>query len=413
MFKHAYILYIDSIPHSVEYANECADSCRQHGLIPHLISGHTSLSYTDVCDKYGFRQHPWRLDKSLEDFPGSFDRIASVDAGHIDIWKMIIESGEPGIVLEHKAIVKGPIDVGIEDGDIVHFGPRVLNFDDYNYPQGAQQVLIPVDQWEGVHAYGITPGTAQQLLDYLTKYGYIDSTDPMLAFRNTFDLNMYTVDPPPIVVVNGNRQSTYTPNKVSAFWNSYHSPQFLKNMKPGVQIAPVRQIVAEDRSYDKHASTFEHIFGALESRKNEVLVVNSRAGYEALKIGNRLLYNDDSSMVVLMSQDVAPQVRFNLYFCWHYTKVQTAIADNSSVVLRGGVPDPDVRYDVIYYCARGSFENSLADAIICCNLLRDEGILIIEGVDREVVDNLRLLLPSGKTGGVSWLPTTGTSIIYK
>jgi hypothetical protein len=118
-------------------------------------------------------------------------------------------------------------------------------------------------------------------------------------------------------------------------------------------------------------------------------------------------------MVVLMAQDVAPQVRFNLYFCWHYTKVQTAIVDNSSVVLRGGVQDPDVRYDVIYYCARGSFENSLADAIICWNLLRDEGILIIEGVDREVVDNLRLLLPSGKTGGVSWLPTTGTSIIHK
>jgi hypothetical protein len=413
MFKHAYILYIDSVPHSVEYANECAASCREHGLTPHLVNGYTDMTYVGLCEKYGFRQHPWRLDKSLEDFPGSFDRIASVDAGHIDIWKKIIESGEPGIVLEHKAIVKGPIDVGIDDGDIVHFGPRILNLHDYDYPIDADQALIPVDQWEGVHAYGITPGTAQQLLDYLTKYGYIDSTDPMLAFRNTFDLKMYTVDPPPIVVVNGNRKSTYTPTQVSAFWNSYHSPQFLKNMKPGTQIAPVRQIVAADRSFDKHASTFEHIFKPLESRKNEVLVVNSRAGYEALKIGNRLLYNDDSSMVVLTSSQDAQQARFNLYFCWHYTKVQTAIVDNSSQALRGGVRDPDVRYDVIYYCADGSFENSLADAIICWNLLRDNGILIIHGVDQEVVENLRLVFPSGKTGGVSWLPTTGTSIIHK
>jgi hypothetical protein len=394
MFKHAYILYNDSIPHSVEYANECAASCREHGLIPHLVNGYTDMTYVGLCEKYGFRQHPWRLDKSLEDFPGSFDRIASVDAGHIDIWKKIIESGESGIVLEHKAIVKGPIDVEVADGDIVHFGPRILNFDDYDYPLHAHQELIPVEQWEGVHAYGITPGTAQQLLDYLTKYGYIDSTDPMLAFRNTFDLKMYTVDPPPIVVVNGNRKSTYTPTQVSAFWNSYHSPQFLKNMKPGVQIAPVRQIVADDRSFDQYGDDIKRILAPFEQRKNEVLVVNSRTGYEALKIGNRLLYDDDSSMTVITPPSDLPQARFNLYFCWHYPKVRTVAVDNTTMALRGGVQDPDISYDVIYYRAKGTFENSLAEVIFCWNLLSDNGILIIDGVDKEVKDNfLKVVSP--------------------
>jgi hypothetical protein len=323
----------------------------------------------------------------LEDFPGSFDRIASVDAGHFDIWKMIIESGEPGIVLEHKAIVKSNIDVEARDGEIIHFGPRILNIDDYNYPDSDEQKLIPVEQWEGVHAYGITPGTAQQLLDHLGEYGYMDSTDPMLAFRNTFDLKMYTVDPPPIVVVNGNRKSTYTPNAVSAFWNAYHTPGFLANMKPGAEIAPLRQLALYDRSFDAHRSALDSIFKPIEQRKNDVLVVNSRDGYEALKIGNRLLYHVDSNMIVTTTEQDMQRVQYNLYFGWHYTKVRAVILNNTSNELRSAVTDPDLRYDVIYYRAKGALENVLADMIFCWNILRKDGILVLEGVNAWADDN--------------------------
>jgi hypothetical protein len=300
---------------------------------------------------------------------------------------MIIESGEPGIVLEHDTIIKGNIDVEVNDGEIIHFGPRIINIDDYQYPDTDEQKLIPIEKWEGVHAYGITPGTAQQLLDHLAEHGYMDTMDPMLAFRNTFDLKMYTVDPPPIVVVIGGRKSHLNPDGVAAFWNAYHTPGFLANMKPDAQIAPLRQLALYDRSFDVHRNALDTVFKPIEQRKNDVLVINSRDGYEALKIGNRLLYHDDSNMIVTTTEQDWQRIQYNVYYCWHYTKVRTAVLNNSSNELRSAVTDPDLRYDVIYYRARGALENVLADMIFCWNILRKDGILVLEGVNAWVDDN--------------------------
>lgn len=379
----AYVIYIDT-PQSIQYMNECVESIQKFSdLEPVPVLGETGLTYESVCESYGFRKHPWRTDKSLEDFPGAFDVIASVDASHFKIWKMIIASGEPGIILEHKAIVKGPVsDIEINDYEIVHYGPRIQNVDDYNYPEAIKQTKIRVESWEGVHAYGLTPRTAEYLFECLYKKGYSDSTDPMLAFRNIYDLKLTTIDPPPIVVANGGRQSTYTPSKVSAFWNAYHTENYLANVKPGAAIAPLRQRMFSDRSFDQTKSYLSHIFRKFYEQKNDVLVVNGFEGYEALWLGNHLLDHDDSKMYVLTSKEHSDLCKYNLYFCWNYTKVRTVTVDDESHLLIDATRDPDIRYDVIFYRMKSDIQEVLCDVVVLRNLIKPHGIIVLDNISK-------------------------------
>jgi hypothetical protein len=379
----AYILYIDT-PQSNQYMNECVESmCKFPDLEPIPVLGETGLTYDGVCESYGFRKHPWRMDKSLEDFPGVFDVIASVDASHFKIWKMIIDSGEPGIVLEHKAIVKGPVsDIEIKDYEIVHYGPRIQNIDDYEYPESMNQTKIPVESWEGVHAYGLTPRTAQHLFKCLDEKGYLDSTDPMLAFRNIYDLNLFTIDPPPIVVANGGRQSTYTPSKVSAFWNAYHTKNYLANVKPGADIATLRQRIFSDRSFDQIKPRLSQFIEKFLEQKNDILVVNGFEGYEALWLGNHLLDHDESRMYVLTSTKYADLCKYNLYFCWNYTKVRTIAVEDESDLLINATDDSDIQYDVIFYRMKSNVKAVLCDVVTLKNLIKPNGIIILDNISK-------------------------------
>jgi hypothetical protein len=385
MLKNVYILYIDT-PKSKQYLDDCIESCKQYediNVIP--VQGYTDLTYTKLCELYNLKPHKWRLNKDFEDFPGCFDSISSVDASHYKIWQMIIDSGEPGVILEHKAIVKAPIkDIVINDLEIVHFGPRILFQDDYIYPEGVEPQRVATEQWEGVHAYGITPKTAQYFFDYLKKYGCIDSTDPMLAFRNTYDLNMYTLDPPPIVVSNGARESTYTATGVSAFWNTLHTPQYLANVKPGAQIASIRKITVSDRSFDDYKDwILETItnLGIQSDQKLDILVLNGNEGYEALKLGNHLLMHDDSKMHVLTQTRLAQLCQFNLYFCWNYTKVSTIPIDNYYDMLYTTSMDDDVQFNIILINNKQFTPDTLSNYVLSWNLLTKGGIMIIKKTD--------------------------------
>jgi len=388
MLKNVYILYIDT-PKSKEYLKECIESCNQFPDInPIPVLGHTDLTYNTVCEMYDMKPHRWRLDKKFEDFPGCFNKIASVDASHFKIWQMIIDSGEPGVVLEHKSIVKAPIkDVVINDLEIVHFGPRILYRDDYTYPEGVVPQRVSTDQWEGIHAYGITPRTAQHFFDCLKEYGYIDSTDPLLAFRNTFDVDMFTLDPPPIVVSNGGRESTYTQSGVSAFWNTMHTPQYLANVKAGAQIAAIRKITVSDKSFDKHK---DWVLASIKNagiefkQENDILVVNGNEGYEALKIGNHLLMHDDSKMHVLVPNKLTQLCQFNLYFCWNYTKINTVSMDNYFDILYNSTTE-DIHFNVILINNNKISHDTISNYVLCWNLLSTGGVMIVNntvGLDK-------------------------------
>ena len=390
MLKNVYILYIDT-ENSKQYLNECIDSCKQFPDInPIPVLGYTDLNYSKLCEMYNLKPHKWRFDKSLEDFPGCFDLISSVDASHYKIWQMIIDSGEPGVILEHKAVVKAPIkDIVVNDLEILHFGPRILYQDDYIYPEGVVPSRVPTDQWEGIHAYGITPKTAQYFFDYLKEYGCIDSTDPMLAFRNTYNLDMFTLDPPPIVVSNGNRQSTYTQTGVSAFWNTMHTPQYLANVKPGAQIASIRKITVTDKSFDANKDwVLETLskLGVNSKQETDILVINGNEGYEALKLGNHLLMHDDSKMHVLVPTRLAQLCSFNLYFCWNYTKINTIPMENYFELLNNSTND-SVRFNIIFINNSRFSTDTLSNYVLSWNLLAPGGVLIVKntiGLDKFV-----------------------------
>lgn len=387
MVRNAYILHIED-PRSRAYMQACYDSCKSFANInPIPVQGYNGVHYKDICNEYGIDTIPYYLEM-MKDDPKVITRAFSCSAGHFKIWQMIVESGEPGVVLEHDAIVKGDFtNLPVSDGEILWLGPRIEHEHDYNYPVNSTPEIVRVDRWEGTHAYAITPATAQYLLGKMKEHGLNDSIDGQLGMRNIFDVGMATVDPPPVVAVVGNRESCIEQTGNPGFWNAMYTNRFLENFRRGAQLAPVREVSFKDRTFSKHLLPINQIIKPITGNKNDVLIVNSSEGYEALKLGNELLKHNDSSMVVLTTSKDQQLVSYNLYFSWYYMKAPVAPVADTTPVLRAAVSDPDTRYNVIYYRAQGSFEKMLTDVIFCWNLLRNDSILIIDGADQEVVDN--------------------------
>ena len=159
MLTNTYILHIDE-PRSLKYLNDCLESCKQYSDIkPIPVQGYKGANYQDICNEFGISIIPFYVNQMAE-IGDTLNRAFSCSAGHFKIWQMIVDSGEPGVVLEHDAIVKGPFsNIDVDDDEILWLGPRIDKQDDYTYPQGAIPDYIEVDRWEGTHAYCITPKT--------------------------------------------------------------------------------------------------------------------------------------------------------------------------------------------------------------------------------------------------------------
>ena len=393
MLKNVYILHIDH-PKSLEYLNDCLESCKQFPDInPIPVKGFMGEDYIDVCAKVGVKPHFFYIDKLDTPERDTINRVQSGTAGHYLIWQMIAESGEPGVVLEHDAIVKGRIDdILIEDDEIIWLGPRIQFTDDYSFPENETIDRVSVQRWEGAHAYAMTSHTAKRLLTQLEEYGMNDSGDGQLGMRNMFDINFTAIDPPPIVAVVGNRFSCNEDNGAPAFWNGPYTSKFLANMKPGANVAPVRDLVFSDKSFDQHKDALERILTRRgycdDTEARSVLTINSREGYEALWLSNKLLKHDDSAMWIMANPNIVAHCNYNTYFSKYYYKLTMVPAGVDSTLLLTAYADSDVRYDVVYY---NSAESTVADdaynLMVSWNVLNEGGLLILDRTDADIVNN--------------------------
>ncbi len=146
MIKNAYILHIDE-PRSLKYLDDCLQSCKQFSDInPIPVQGYKGANYKDICEEFGIGIIPYYVDQ-MEKNGETLNKAFSCTAGHIKIWQMIVDSGEPGAVLEHDAIVKGPLAmVDVDDDEILWLGPRIEFEDDYKFPWGAINDYVDVDR---------------------------------------------------------------------------------------------------------------------------------------------------------------------------------------------------------------------------------------------------------------------------
>jgi len=393
VIKNAYILHIDE-PRSLKYLDDCLQSCKQFSDInPIPVQGYKGANYKDICEEFGIGIIPFYVDQ-MDKNGETLNKAFSCTAGHIKIWQMIVDSGEPGAVLEHDAIVKGPLAmVEVDDDEILWLGPRIEFEDDYKFPWGAINDYVDVDRWEGTHAYAITPKTAQFLLDSIKKHGLNDSIDGQLGMRNMFDMKFKTITMPVVVAVVGNRESCIESHGNPGFWNAYHSDQFLKNLRPGCTVPPIRQLMYSDTSFNTLVPALEQVLkgaGKLDGKEQSVLVQGGYEGLSSVWLSNKLLQHDDSYMQIISqfkSQNEANICAFNTYFSKYYYKLNIVPVQDDSL-LEQAVKDPDIRFDVIFSDGNKTFKEVLHNGILQWNLLKRGGILIFNGGNSDAIENI-------------------------
>jgi len=393
MLKNVYILHIDE-PRSLQYLDDCVRSCKEYsGLNVVPVQGYKGASYKDICKEFGLDIIPFYINQ-MDTIGDTLNNAFSCTAGHIKIWQMIVDSNDPGVVLEHDAIVKGPLAmVDVDDYEILWLGPRIEFEDDYKFPWGAILEYVDVDRWEGTHAYAITPKTAQFLLDSIKKYGLNDSIDGQLGMRNMFDMKFKTVNMPIAVAVVGNRESCIESHGNPGFWNAYHSDLFLKSLRSGCTVPPIRQLVYSNTSFNTLVPALEQVLkgaGKLDGKEQSVLVQGGYEGLSSVWLSNKLLQHGESYMQIVSqfkNQNEANICAFNTYFSKYYYKLNIVpVHDNS--LLKQAINDPDIRFDVIF-----SDDNKTDDVILLWHLLKDDGILIINGCnDPKVVDAVEKII---------------------
>ena len=98
------------------------------------------------------------------------------------IWCKILESGEPGIVLEHDAVFVAPIPDLTGKGEIINIGkPSYGGFKKQSTSGVYPMFSKPGGYIPGAHAYYVTPNGAKELITKAKQYG----ASPCDLFLNT------------------------------------------------------------------------------------------------------------------------------------------------------------------------------------------------------------------------------------
>lgn len=174
--KKAYILRTTD-PRSILQSEDVIASCNRVGI-----------SWECIEWFHGKPQEAWAaIDTKINKKVSGNPNAQCCFSGHIKIWEKIIESGEPGIVLEHDGIMLHKIDIDIPEQTLVALGYKLENIDRYDYESaGPPQEIIETNGngHEGSHAYAITPDTAQTLLSEVMRNGIRKPIDNLLFLRS-------------------------------------------------------------------------------------------------------------------------------------------------------------------------------------------------------------------------------------
>lgn len=402
MLKNTYILYIND-ERSVSYKDACVRSIsRFPNLIPIPVEGYKLTPYKTIQEELGIKIIPHYM-KKLED--GSQTDLGALccSAGHYKLWNMIVESGEPGVVLEHDAIVKYDYSsMSPKDGEVLWLGPRIDLEYDYNVPLNPEYVYVELDRFEGTHAYAITPKTAQYLIDKFKRYGFNDSLDGQMAMRNIFEVNMATIDPPPVVAVVGNRESCIESTGNPGLWNAYNTNRFMSHIRAGCNIPPERRLLFSNKTFDKYKPDLKQLLdehGLTDGSERAVLIIGAYEGLSTNWFSNQLLEHPDSQLHVVSQfrgtseqkdgqwsqKDLEQIFKFNAYFSWYYYKINTVPIDKDNLILAASILDPEIRFDLIYVDGNHEFKDVLYDATVSYNLLKPNGMLIFDDMNNPIV----------------------------
>lgn len=427
MINNVYILHTNTST-SREYLNQCLQSLKPHTNLTAIpVEGYDSVDYKEICKLLDVHTIPFYEEMATKD-KSTVDKAFSCTAGHYKIWKMIVESGVPGVVLEHDAIAKGNFSsLSVPDDYIIWLGPRVEHEDDYTLKNSNVSVMA-IDRFEGTHAYAITPVMAQNLIDNVHKHGLCDSIDGMLGMRNIFDLKFATLDPPLVVAPAAGRISTIDSQGRPPVWNSHALPGFMAGLKPGIAPPPVRRLIFSNIDFHtKYSKVRDRLTAQYANKQNRVLVIGAYEGLSTFLLTNDFLSHEDSDLVCMIPdwrtieqkegaykvdqlRDVYAQ---NVYLSKFYYKIENVVLDEQDPVLVASVLDPEVRFNLIVVDGDHTQQAALSDISVAIDLLADGGTIIVDDTDRVPVKAALEYIQRTRGAGVKIEHQEGIALITK
>ena len=220
--EKALIIRRVSIPTSMEYAQYCADSCKEFGLDFEYIDGIENVSRENAYSSVGVEADP-----SLKNSQGHDCCTAS----HIKAWRRIIELDSACLIFEHDSVLKGSISgINIDDASVVILGHRIVDHNLYT-PETPFQELLEVDKAIGTHAYAITPNTASALVADFEVNKVRHNLDHYLMFYKHSGLPLFVVEPPQAVCWPRMASRESTPDNLFDFIGSTWT--VTSSLKPG------------------------------------------------------------------------------------------------------------------------------------------------------------------------------------
>jgi hypothetical protein len=397
-----YILYIDR-EKSIEYANECLESCNRFNLNAVLFQGVCDKTNRELMRKYGYKINT--------------DMYASeycTTIGHINAWKEIAGSNEVGVVFEHDCIVKADYsNIECNDGELVVLGPLVCEHVDYEFPLKYLNEVdkIDVQFFKGAHAYAITPKTAQIMLDELDRIGQIlMPIDGLLGLRNKFNLDFKMMDPPFVVsevglqkvsynFTNEQRGNTYAANRE-------YFPKFLEGMKISKLLPTENRFFTSD-TFSEHIPHWSETFKITNKnflKPTNILQVGAFEGMSTCHISDNFLRPLESRLEVVDSFE-GKDAEETQKLQYNYVK-NLALSKNSEKISsyqgdsRHYLPifiKENNKYDFIYIDNDHKMEKIIIDVLCAYFLLKDDGVIIINHYDisyvKEALDKVETMVP--------------------
>lgn len=154
-----YIVTLFNLPQSVRVAKRCLKSARRFGVEAKLFPAVYKDKSLDELKKEKLE---------IADYDHSYSKQGSVMGNFVTqyrIWKAIVKSGEPGIVLEHDAVFIDFVPDLTDKGEIINLGkPSYGKFKRKKKPGVYPMFSKDKGYIPGAHGYYLTVEGARQLI---------------------------------------------------------------------------------------------------------------------------------------------------------------------------------------------------------------------------------------------------------
>lgn len=389
MIEKAFILYIDE-PKSVAWAQECAKSCEEHGIPFEMFKGYSGLSCDELTYKTG-----WVCGRpGLEKEDTQYVREYNAALGHIKIWEKIATGDKPCAILEHDAIVKKNFTHLEMHGDVMFLGPRVDSRNDYEFPNHLTTSYDKTRRFEGLHAYVISPKTAQFLLEKVKEIRRILPSEAMLSVRNPFDMDLRAVDPAYVVCELGGRKSFTMQDEITIPQNFKYHTGFLAGFKDGEKLYKTTDYKFTEDWFSGNIPTWKAMFefmgwnnktqlamleiGAYEGRSTTWLIDNMMDHPKSL-LASIDTFEGSVEHSQGQKENLLERFQKNVVVAKWPEKVRPMRGD-SKIILPQLLLNNGAKFDFIYIDGSHETLDVIVDGILAWQLLKPGGMIAFDDV---------------------------------